>query len=179
MRLNKLLAIGVLACSALSAIGQTTTTTTTYWGERFRYDRESATLYNPGEFSLDLFGTWADRDRFGSEGDHWGGGLGVNFFLNRYVGIGADSYLEEWKWPYRVNGNVILRYPIDAAGLAPYIIGGGGREFKYAPQWTGHVGGGLEFRVNRHTGFFGEGRYVFPDKTPNYTLVRFGLRAVF
>ena len=181
MRLKKLLVIAALACGTLNAFAQTTTTTTThtYWNDRFRYDRESATLFNPNELSMDLFGTWADRDRFGGAGDHWGGGLGLNYFVNRYFGIGADSYLEEWKWPYRVNGSAILRLPIDRAGLAPYIFGGGGREFKYAPQWTLHAGGGLEIRVNQHTGFFADGRRVFADKTPDYTLVRFGMRLGF
>jgi hypothetical protein len=178
MRLKKLLVMTVLACGTLSALAQTTTTTT-YWNDHFRYDRTSATLYNPGEVTLDLFGTYADRDRFGNDGDQWGGGLGLNFFLNRYIGIGADSYLEEWKWPYRVNGSAIFRLPIDSVGLAPYVFGGGGREFKYAPQWTFHAGGGLEFRVNQHTGIFADGRRVWPDKTPDYTLVRFGMRLGF
>ena len=66
MRLKKLLVIAAWACGILNGWAQTTTTTThTYWNERFRYDRESATLFNPNELSMDLFGTWADRDRFG------------------------------------------------------------------------------------------------------------------
>jgi len=162
---------------------------------RLRYD-EGADKYPPHEFSVDLFGTYAGKDRWGGKtflassgnpgkDDQFGGGLGVNFFFTRFIGIGADSYLEEWKWPYRINGSVILRYPLQwkeaAGGLAPYIFGGGGREFKYLTQWTYHGGGGLEFRWNRYTGVFSDARRVFSDRTSDldYTLVRFGMRLSF
>src|SRR5438874_1634707 len=128
MRLKQLLVIAVAVGGTLSGVAQTVVTTTTtgqssstsYWGDRFRYDRTSTTLYNANELSLDLFGTYATRDKVGNSGANWGGGLGVNYFFNRYIGIGADSYLEEWRWPYRVNGNAMIRFPIDQIGLAPY-----------------------------------------------------------
>jgi hypothetical protein len=176
MKLKTLLIIGATAFLTFSAFAQTRTTT---WSDRFRYDREGATLFFPNEFQLDLFGTYADRDRFGNNEDNFGGGLGLNYFLNRYVGIMADSYLEEWKAPYRVNGSLALRLPIDRVGLAPYIFGGGGRQFKYVPQWTEHVGGGLEIRINPNTGIFADGRRVFADKTKDTALVRFGVRLAF
>ena len=181
MRLKTLAVIGALAFTALSSFAQTRT----YWNDRFRYDREGATLFFPNEFSFDLFGTYADRGQFtdrnnpGRSGDNWGGGLGFNYFLTRYVGIMADTYIEEWKAPYRANGSLVLRLPIDKLGLAPYIFGGGGRQFKYVPQWTEHVGGGLEVRLNTHTGIFADGRRVFADKSKDTALVRFGLRVGF
>src|SRR5947209_7105443 len=82
------------------------------WEDHFKYDKESVDKFPPHEMSLDLFGTYANQDRFGNKTDRGGGGLGLNFFFNRYVGIGADSYVEEWKAPYRVNGSLLLRYPI-------------------------------------------------------------------
>ena len=175
MRYKKLLVIAVLGLCSASSFAQT------YWSERFRYDRESATLFNPNELSLDMFGTYADRDKFNTEGDFWGGGLGLNYFLTRYIGIGADSYIEEWKLPYRVNGSLILRLPIDQLSMAPYLFGGGGREFKYLTQWTYHVGGGLEIRLNSHTGIFADGRRVFSDRdgVKDTALVRFGFRMGF
>ena len=160
---------------------------------RVRYDADAADKFPPHELSLDLFGTYAGKDRWGGHNfldssgnpgkdDQWGGGAGLNLFLTRFVGIGADSYIEEWKWPYRVNGSLILRYPLQQmGGLAPYIFGGGGREFKYLTQWTYHGGGGLEFRWNRYTGVFGDVRRVFSDRTSDldYTLARAGLRLSF
>ena len=144
--------------------------------------QDTGEKFRPNELSLDLFGTFANQDRFGNKTDHGGGGLGLNYYFTRYVGIGADSYVEEWKAPYRVNGSVLLRYPIPGAiGLAPYIFGGGGRQMKYATQWTLHGGGGLEVRLNPHTGIFGDIRRVFSEMASSldYTLVRAGLRLSF
>src|SRR5689334_19164281 len=122
MRLKALLFMAAfVVLTAVTASAQRS-----YWSDRLRYDREGATLFFPNEFSLDLFGTYADRDKFGVEKDRWGGGAGVTYFLNRYAGIMADSYLEEARWPYRVNGSLVLRLPIDRIGAAPYIFGGGG-----------------------------------------------------
>jgi len=152
--------------------------------DRFRYDRDAVDKFPPHEMSLDLFGTYATRNRYGVDGDFGGGGAGFNYFFTRYLGIGADSYVEEWKAPYRVNGSLILRYPLQAqnmSGVAPYIFGGGGREMKYLIQWTYHGGGGVEFRFNRYTGIFGDARRVFSDLSSSldYTLVRGGLRLSF
>ena len=167
---------------------------------RFRYEKDPAEKFPARELSLDLFGTYATKDRWGGrdysavngpvdatgnpvgKDDQGGGGIGLNYFWTRYLGIGADSYIEEWKAPYRVNGSLILRYPLDQlGGVAPYGFGGGGREFKYLTQWTYHGGGGLELRINRYTGIFGDGRRVFSDRTSalDYWLVRGGLRLSF
>jgi hypothetical protein len=152
------------------------------WRDRFAY--QEGNKFRPNEFQLDLFGSYADQDRFGAGRERWGGGLGLNYFPSRYMGIGADSYLEEYKWPYRVNGSLIFRLPIDDSGLAPYVFGGGGREFKYMTTWTAHGGVGLELRMNRHFGFFADGRRVFDvddrhGDELDYWLARAGLRFAF
>jgi len=138
----------------------------------------SRDLYYPSDqLKLDLFGTYASRNRFGDSGDRWGGGAGLDYFFSRYFGIGADTYIEEWKLPYRVNGSAIIRLPLPDAfsRIALYGIGGGGREFKYVPQYTWHGGGGAEFKLSPNTGIFGDIREVFPDKTGDYVLIRAGL----
>jgi hypothetical protein len=134
-------------------------------------------LFPSDQLNLDLFGTYATRDRFGDHENHGGGGVGLDYFFTRYLGIGADSYLEEWKWPYRVNGSAILRLPLPAPlhGIALYGLGGGGREFKFVPQYTWHGGGGVEWKLSRRFGIFGDVREVLPKVTPNYTLVRAGI----
>jgi hypothetical protein len=145
----------------------------------FKYQRADTELFRDSELSLDLFGSYASRDRVGVRRDRGGGGLGINYFFLRYLGLSADSYVEEWKWPYRVNGSVVGRIPIESLHLAPYAFGGGGREFRYTSQWTLHAGAGIEFRLNPHTGLFADGRRVFADKTGDYTLIRAGLRVAF
>ena len=163
------IALGIIAAS-VQLMGAERVT----FGDRWRY--ESRDKFGPNETKLDLFGTYATRDRSGNKGDHWGGGLGVTWFLTEHIGVSADSYLEELRMPYRANGSLILRLPIEAVGLAPYVFGGGGRQWEIVPQWTRHAGIGLDFRLNRHTGFFVDGRRTFPEKTDDYTLIRAGLR---
>ena len=138
-------------------------------------------MFPSDQLTLDAFGTYATRDRYGNDVDKGGGGVGLNYFFTRYLGIGADSYIEEWKWPYRVNGSGILRLPLPGplSRFAVYGLGGGGREFKYVPQYTWHGGGGLEFKLSRNVGIFGDAREVFPDKTENYTLLRGGISLEF
>lgn len=153
---------------------QTTQTTRVTTTDRVATDYEP---FPSNQLTLDAFGTYATREREGSSANPLGGGLGLNYFITRYVGIGADTYIEEWKWPYRVNGSAILRLPLPQqfSKLAVYGFGGGGRQFKDIPQFTWHGGGGLEYKLSRNLGIFADGREVFPDKTPNYTLVRAGV----
>ena len=146
--------------------------------DRWRYERD-IDRFGANELKVDLFGTYATRDRSGAKEDSFGGGAGVTWFLTEYVGISADTYLEEFRTPYRANASLILRLPIEDLSMSPYIFGGGGRQFEIVPQWTRHAGAGLEFRLNRYTGIFADGRRVFPEETPDYTLVRAGLRLGF
>jgi hypothetical protein len=162
--------LGICALSAqLMAADRVT------FADRWRYET-GIDKFGPNELKVDMFGTYATRDRSGDKGDHWGGGLGVNWFLTEHIGVGVDSYLEELRTPYRANASLILRLPLQDLGLAPSVFGGGGRQFEIVPQWTRHAGVGLELRLNRYTGLFADGRRVFPEDTEDYTLIRAGLR---
>jgi hypothetical protein len=173
MKVTKLIVTAVLTILAAQAMSAAT-----YWDERFRYSRD-VDKFGPQEFRLDLFGSAATRNRAGDSQVTGGGGVGLNFFLTPIFGIGADSYIEDWRWPDHVDGSLILRWPIQAAGVAPYIFGGGGRQWRDIPQWSKHAGGGLEFRINHYTGIFADGRYVWPEETRDYVLLRGGLRVGF
>jgi hypothetical protein len=149
------------------------------WGERWKYDRNMEDKFHVPDATLDLFGTWADHDRFGVEDDNFGGGAGFTVFFHRFLGVSGDSYIEEWKLPYRANASLVARIPIGQSGLAPYGFGGGGREWKYVPQWSAHAGAGLQLKLNPYTALFGDWRRVFPETTDDYHLVRFGLNVGF
>jgi hypothetical protein len=149
------------------------------WNERWRYDRNTADNFTAPDCTLDLFGTWANKDRFGADDDNFGGGLGLTFFFTRVLGISADSYIEEWKLPYRANASLIARVPVGQSGLAPYAFGGGGRQWKYVPQYTAHAGAGVQLKLNAKTALFGDWRRVFPETTDDHHLVRFGLNLGF
>jgi hypothetical protein len=149
------------------------------WNERWRYDRNMDDKFNSPDATLDLFGTWADQDRFGADDENFGGGVGITAYFARFIGISADSWLEDWRTPYRANASLLLRMPLGQSGLAPYAIGGGGRQWKYVPQWSAHAGGGLQLKLNPYTALFGDWRRVFPEETDDYHLVRAGLNVGF
>ena len=163
------IAAAVLATCA-SAVAQSS------WGERIIPSPHSAT-FGPHEFSLDVAGGYASRNKNGDDESAWGTVVGVNYFIWQNIGVGVDTYADAFTVPYLLNFNGIYRYPIKDMGLAPYAFVGFGRQWKYDPRWTGDIGGGVEYRFNRNTGVFLDGRGVFGDQT--YALWRFGFRLAF
>ncbi len=138
------------------------------------------------ELQLDVFtaGAFYEQGRPG-----WGGGLGINYFFNKFVGIGFEQDIvgreksggsksyAEWS----SIGNLFLRYPICSLNLAPYaLVGGGGAYGSGKGYGFGHVGGGLEYRLTDNIGLFSDARYVYSGQEPrNAVLGRAGLRFAF
>lgn len=159
--------------------------------DRFSYDRDDDEgLYPDQEMTFDLFGAFGDnKEKFNDAFDTtqrdgtWGAGIGMNYFFARCFGVGVDAFGLDNGADFvdAANLSVILRLPIDLLHLAPYVFGGGGRQFQGPDSWTAHVGTGLEIRLNRHTGIFLDGRYVFPKRgsVSEYTLLRSGVRFAF
>ncbi len=97
-------------------------------------------VFKCNELSLDAFGAYQTvvNTPFGgtlsnrSTRDFWGGGLGLNYYFDKYLGIGGESAAFDNTKHFidYVGGNVFARYPIQCARLAPYIFGGGGRAFQ-------------------------------------------------
>jgi hypothetical protein len=152
-----------------------------------RLDRSS--LYRANEVSLDMFGTGSINEQTinhisGDRIDHngrLGAGLGLNYFVTPYLGIGGDGYTENTAHNFvdSTSGSLIGRLPLGQSGVAPYIFGGGGYQFDQVDQKFAHAGAGIEFRFTPHAGVFADARYVFADKTDNYGVVRAGLRFSF
>jgi len=141
---------------------------------------EGGHKFEAKEFSLDLFGVGATRNRENfADDDTIGLGAGVNYYFTRYFGASAETYIDDWDLPNHIDFNALARYPIEKWSLAPYVLLGFGRQYHDDPQWTGQVGGGAEFRLNRGTGVFIDVRGVFPEDSPNLTMWRFGVRLKF
>lgn len=134
-------------------------------GKDYKQPKDIPPVYcfNAGELQFDVFGVYQDGNALSHAGnvrDHgWGGGIGVNYFFTRYIGIGAEGYWVAAKHNDRasrdddnttfhnVNGSLIFRLPIDALCLAPYAYVGGGAVMD-GDQWAVAFGGvGLEYRV--------------------------------
>lgn len=169
----------------------------------------TAPKYTGNELSLDLFGSyWAVEHRFTKlfetdikeDRGRWGGGVGLNYFFTPYLGIGADANWSDHRgfggpatdW---VMGNLIGRFPIGNTGIAPYVFGGGGRQFnglfrdpetgdilagaRY--EWVADLGVGVEFRVTPGLGVFTDGRYIWhlKDGGIDRLALRAGVRVAF
>jgi len=173
MKMKKSLGIGILSMAAVcSTQGQVGIM------DRFNFSPTGAG-YTSHELNFDIAGGYATRDKGGANTDAFGMDLGVNYFITPNIGIGADSYFDAFELPYQLNFSGIYRYPIEDTGAAPYGFAGFGRQWEHAAQWQGHIGAGIEFRLNMHTGVFLDGRWVITDKTHDYGLWRLGFRLGF
>jgi hypothetical protein len=164
-----------------------------WWDSTFYYEHDARPLFNANELRLDLFGSYlASERRFGSFPNTsirrglWGGGVGTSYFWTRCIGGGVDTSFQDGARNFvdHVGGNLIVRFPIEAVRLAPYIFGGGGRKFDPLDQWFADAGVGLEFRFNWNLGIFGDAQYIWNDRTMpdgrhDQALLRAGLRMAF
>ena len=164
------------------------------WGDEnvrnnqgMRYDQRDT--YRAHELSLDAFATGSvgkytiehlSGSRIRQHGE-LGAGLGMNYFFTRNVGVGADLYSENNTGALidSVSVSLIARLPIGQGGLAPYVFGGGGRQFDRLDAWFAQFGAGLEYRFTPCVGVFLDARAVLPEETKYYGLARLGFRFAF
>lgn len=186
------MAAGLLAVAPTSQAqqqynsSQTSSTQTTKYSTT---EEEPHLKYFANEFTFDAFGGYDQRERkfndaFDRSWQHgkWGGGFGVNWFILRYLGVGANTFLrDQGKAFNNVSGDLTLRLPICESGLAPYIFGTGGRRFHDPVTWYYGGGAGLEYRFTRHFGLFSDARYLWHERRfgEDRFLVRGGLRFAF
>jgi hypothetical protein len=155
-----------------------------WWNDRMHYDH-SGEKYSANELTLDLFGTYNKSfahfdDLFDHTWRHgeFGGGVGMNYFFTKYVGIGVDTFFQRrGRFFNNVSGDLTLRAPIGNSGFAPYVYGGAGwRDAAGPDELTAHGGVGIEYRFNPHLGVFLDGRYIWTDKSADEGLLRAGFR---
>lgn len=101
-----------------------------------------------------------------------GGNLGVNYFFNKYLGIGIDNSVGSVRNAGNtgfsglqavdsLQADLLLRYPICSWNLAPYAMVGGGATWGPASQGDLNVGGGVEWRFMNNVGFFADCRWLY------------------
>jgi hypothetical protein len=161
-----------------------------WWGNHFVDGPTVPAKFTANEFSVDLFGSFTAAENKLSEvfdtnirHGKWGGGGGINYFLTREIGLGGDVNIpdNDGNFVDSINASLIVRFPSETTGLAPYLFGGGGRQTEPVWTWTAHAGVGLEFRMNPITAIFTDARYVWPEKDgiTDTLELRGGLRFVF
>src|SRR4051794_34198310 len=135
------------------------------------------------ELQLDVFSSYTATRKGSDYQDGFGGGIAVNYFFLRYLGIGVDGNLYDGgaNGVWDVTGRVIARYPLELGSLcvAPYAFGGGGVEADGQTAGTWHAGGGLEWRATHTFGVFSEGRYTWGENNNDAAQARVGLRFSF
>ena len=127
------------------------------------------THFLAGEWNLDLYsvGTLANESR--SKDDLvFGGGIGANYWITRGFGLGVvgetDNLFSGFEHSVfdRALGRVLVRAPLWDR-IAPYGYAEGGYQFE-RNRWVAGTGGGLDFRLAKGWGLFGEaGLQVDPD----------------
>lgn len=152
-------------------------------------DAPAEQLFLEKEVNLDIFGSVSVgqevvenlTDERVKDNGRLGAGLGLSYFFNRNIGIGADAYTENWNHSFvdNTSGNLIVRFPIDKIHLAPYIYGGGGYQFDPTGLWFAQAGAGVELRFTRQIGIFADARYVMTDEVRDIGVGRAGLRLAF
>jgi hypothetical protein len=151
---------------------------------------EPGDLYQAYDISVEAFGlgTVNERNRDDYYGGHHyrqgqlGAGAGLEFFINRYIGIEAEGFSETTHNTFvnDAGGNLVFRWPIGQTGLAPYVFGGGGHEFYPVTDNNYADGGvGLEYRFVRWFGVFTDARFVATEHTHTYGLGRLGAKFTF
>lgn len=133
------------------------------------------------ELQLDIYGAYSWYDGDIDEG--WGGGIGVNYFFHRYLGVGVGANASSvGPTAWNIATSLIARYPLELGGLciAPYIKGDIGYHIDGEDDWFGGAGAGLEFRVTPRIGIFSEGSYNWAfNGGDNFAQARAGVRFVF
>ena len=146
------------------------------------------TGFHGNEWQLDAGVSGAGGNYNSKTGGGVGGNIGINYFFNRYIGIGLDTSIGGF-WPSSgqnaqtvdsLQAELYLRYPIDSLKLAPYAMIGGGGNWGGASQGDGNIGGGVEWRFANNMGLFADCRWLYGGSNGigqlSMALPRVGLR---
>ena len=197
------LTLATLAMAASAFAGEKVTKT---------YHPPERECFRAHEFQVDLFGQYSvgkGPNHAGPIRDHgWGGGVGLNYFFTRHLGLGLDAAWLSAAQPaftplagplgagplvplgarrttmHNFSGSVIYRFPIDRICTAPYVFAGGGFAVD-GLQWASvHGGLGIEHRFSTNLGIFTDGRWTYYGERfgrgdLNNFSVRVGVRVVF
>lgn len=134
-------------------------------------------LFEAGEIQLEGLGYYLP------DAESSGGGVGIGYFFTNNIGVRAQGLWgrAEASDLRTIYGDLILRYPFEDFGLAPYIYGGGGAGELDLGSYQGLIraGGGVEWRLTPGLGVFGEGNHVWTENSTSFSQILFGVRVLF
>jgi hypothetical protein len=99
------------------------------------------------ELQLDVYGAFTGT--YGDDHDDgWGGGLGLNYYFDRNIGIGVDGTVTDGEGDelWQIHGHLLIRFPIDEGDScwAPYLKLGGGYQVNGEGGWSAGGGAGVK-----------------------------------
>ena len=112
--------------------------------------------------------------------EDFGGGVLAEYFFTDMIGIqGAYNLLATDSEHHEYDAALIVRFPIEEACIAPYIMGGVGYAANSYEAWNLFAGAGLDIRFPDANcfGIFVDGAYHWSeDDDADFTLVRLGVK---
>ena len=112
--------------------------------------------------------------------EDFGGGVLAEYFFTDMIGIqGAYNLLATDSEHHEYDAALIVRFPIEEACIAPYIMGGVGYAANSEEAWNLFAGAGLDIRFPDANcfGIFVDGAYHWSeDDDADFTLVRLGVK---
>jgi len=134
-----------------------------------------------------FFGEGLELDVFGAAGmpekgsSAAGGGVGMAYYFTPRVGIDASyTVLAFDDEVHTVSADMVLRYPVSQAGVAPYVVLGAGVVSDGEADALYRLGGGLDVRFQPDgMGIFADGIYNWVVGENNFTIARLGVRIPF
>ncbi len=146
----------------------------------------SSVLFGP-ETTIGAYAMYVKPDQEGA-GKEWGGGLAVEHFFSSYFGVAGSAAwvdMDEGGIWHNYVGDAILRLPIESVRIAPYALAGVGAIYGDGElNLVGRAGAGIDFRITKGFGIFGDWIYHFPEGNTglageNYAITRMGFKIAF
>lgn len=136
--------------------------------------QEASERFRPGEWDLSPFLTYVDKS-----GDNWGLGASLTYFLTKNIGVGGSTYWTDFGGAFidNIYGEAFFRVPITQR-FSPYAVGSVGYVFE-TEEWSATAGGGVDFRLFKHLGAFGDIQWRFVEHTREGAFARLGVRFAF
>jgi hypothetical protein len=138
-------------------------------------DYQPAPAFDRG-LSLDAISLYT----FEGDEDGWGAGLRANYFFTDKLGLTVGGSWFEPVDVYAADVGILLRMPLDAFLLAPFV--GGGAEYRWngpVDEYAFYASAGVEYKFTERLGLVAGTRYYWPDETGESWVGFGGLRFTF
>ncbi|MCF6311220.1 MAG: porin family protein [Verrucomicrobiales bacterium] len=116
--------------------------------------------------------------------DAIGAGIGFAYFFTENIGIDTNyaAFNSDPAVHHFITADLVLRFPIKSACIAPYVFGGGGVVANSSTETLWRIGAGVDYRPAAlgNIGLFADGSYNWiGGNISDTTIVRLGVRLPF